>query len=187
MRSRWVQKKLACSTNADHRWEQLVGPGKDPVCPVCGGVGIRPDPAAPNSPTVIDDQLEGGAQWIHNLGHDPVWVETKTQLAQEQKARGLRPMVRHIGVPGSDKSPHTVSWNLPSTQDVRPYAFLSPEEKIVRRREAAERLGFTVEQLEAIAAPGSSDVVGVEKPRSACEFYPDRGTPAPAPKSRIIP
>lgn len=48
---------------------------------------------------IIDDQLPGGPQWIEHLGHDPVWVETKSQLKKELDARGLQPMVR------SEKTP----------------------------------------------------------------------------------
>lgn len=39
---------------------------------------------------IIADTLPGGAQWIENLGPEPVWVESKTQLQKEAAARGLR-------------------------------------------------------------------------------------------------
>lgn len=42
---------------------------------------------------IIDDQLEGGPQWIENLGHEPVWVEDKSQLKRELDARGLEQRV----------------------------------------------------------------------------------------------
>lgn len=38
----------------------------------------------------IQDTLPGGAQWIENLGDQPVWVESKTQLRREAAQRGLR-------------------------------------------------------------------------------------------------
>ena len=41
------------------------------------------------APAVIDDTLPGGARWMHNLGDEPVWVETKTQLTAELASRGL--------------------------------------------------------------------------------------------------
>jgi hypothetical protein len=184
MRAKWVLRKLQCTSNADHRWEQLVGPGKDPVCPQCSGVGIRPDPVAPTAPTIVDDQLEGGPQFVHNFDHNPIWVETKTQYNELCKRYGMRNVVRHVGVPGSDKSPITTSWLLPSTQDPRPFAFLSHEEQVQRRREAAERLGCSVEELAALADGPHVELPVVEKPRSATEFYPDRGAPAPT-KSRF--
>lgn len=48
---------------------------------------------------IIDDQLDGGPQWIENLGHDPVWVESKSQLRQELNARDLQPMVKSERTP----------------------------------------------------------------------------------------
>ena len=56
---------------------------------------------------IIDDQLPGGPQWIENMGHDPVWVEDKSQLKKELKARNLEPLIR------SDKTPQ------PSADDPR--------------------------------------------------------------------
>lgn len=46
------------------------------------------------SPAIIDDTLPGGARWMHNLGDQPVWVETKTQLREEMAKRGLVPAER---------------------------------------------------------------------------------------------
>jgi hypothetical protein len=44
----------------------------------------------PEGFNVIDDTLPGGARWVQNLGHQPVWVETKTQMQRELDSRGLR-------------------------------------------------------------------------------------------------
>lgn len=64
----------------------LTEPTVCPPCPSCGGATERlwQTPAQ-----VIDDTLPGGPRWIDNLGHDPVWVETKTQYRQELAKRGL--------------------------------------------------------------------------------------------------
>ena len=59
---------------------------------------------------VIDDQITGGARMFENLGPTPVYIETKSQLRHELAARGLREHVRHVGVPGSDKSHETTRW-----------------------------------------------------------------------------
>ena len=59
---------------------------------------------------VIDDQITGGARYFENLGHEPVWIETKSQLRAELKARGLMPKVQHVGDKGSDKSKNTTRW-----------------------------------------------------------------------------
>lgn len=42
----------------------------------------------------IDDQLPGGPQWIENAGHDPLWVETKSDLKKELDKRNLTPLIR---------------------------------------------------------------------------------------------
>jgi hypothetical protein len=74
--------------------------------PFCGhGFPERPGGAA-----MIDDQLAGGARYFENLGPEKVWVESKSQLRGELRARGLRENVRHVGVPGGDISPHTSRW-----------------------------------------------------------------------------
>lgn len=59
---------------------------------------------------VIDDTLPGGARMLENLGPEPVYIETKSQLRSEMRARGLREFVRHVGDKGSDKSANTSRW-----------------------------------------------------------------------------
>lgn len=44
---------------------------------------------------VHDDQLEGGPRLFETLGHDEVWIESKSQLRREAAARGLENVVRH--------------------------------------------------------------------------------------------
>lgn len=56
------------------------------------------------APAVIDDTLPGGARWMHNLGDEPVWVETKTQLRDELAKRGLVQAERN-SYNRDDKSP----------------------------------------------------------------------------------
>lgn len=59
---------------------------------------------------VISDAIVGGARMFENLGHEPVWIETKSQLRHELAARGLREHVRHVGEQGSDKAKATTRW-----------------------------------------------------------------------------
>lgn len=60
------------------------------TCPVCGlTVPAHRDRRESAGPSVIDDTLPGGARWMQNLGHKPVWVETKTELKRELETRGL--------------------------------------------------------------------------------------------------
>lgn len=87
--------------------EVWVAPGEYPPCPNCGGATER---LWRRSPTVIADEIPGGLT-VENLGHDPVTVYSKSELAREAKARGLEPFVRHVPIPGTDRSPHTTDWS----------------------------------------------------------------------------
>jgi hypothetical protein len=89
------------------------------ICPVCGEIlqlgewpfcGGKNHHGSASHFNVIDDAITGGARHFENLGHTPVYIESKSQLKAELKARGLEPHVRHVGVPGSDKSPNTTRW-----------------------------------------------------------------------------
>lgn len=44
---------------------------------------------------VIDDTLEGGPRFFENMGHDPVWIESKSQWRREVAARNLVNVDRH--------------------------------------------------------------------------------------------
>lgn len=94
----------------------VLGYGDPDVCGACKrpiSVGEWPfcPHGFPERPlAVIDDQIVGGARYFENLGHDPVYIETKSQLRAELKARNLREHVRHVGVPGSDRSSETSRW-----------------------------------------------------------------------------
>lgn len=58
---------------------------------------------------VIGDEIPGGMT-LENLGNKPVTVYSRSELKREMAARGLQPAVRHVGLQGSDKSPHTSRW-----------------------------------------------------------------------------
>lgn len=51
-----------------------------------------------------------GGKTFENLGHEPVTFYSPAEKAAYLKAHRLEEFVRHMPVPGSDKSPHTVSW-----------------------------------------------------------------------------
>jgi hypothetical protein len=82
-------------------------------CETCGAeyeVGDWPwCPHGAYGGTNITDTIVGG-QMIENLGDQPVYVESKSQLAREAKARGLRWNVRHAPGPHGDKSKITTRW-----------------------------------------------------------------------------
>lgn len=75
--------------------------GEWPFCP--HGFSERPF-------AVIDDSIAGGPRYFENLGHEPVFIESKSQLRAELAARGLREHVRHVGEQGSDKAKQTQRW-----------------------------------------------------------------------------
>ena len=61
--------------------------------PFCGGKNAHGFPLGPFG--AIDDQIFGGPRWFDTLGPDDVWIESKSQLRREAKARGLIPVERH--------------------------------------------------------------------------------------------
>lgn len=67
-------------------------------------------PERPGGTAMIGDEILGGARMFENLGHEPVYIDSRTTLKRELQARGLRPMVRHVGDKGSDKSKETTRW-----------------------------------------------------------------------------
>lgn len=58
---------------------------------------------------MIPDSIPGG-RLIENLTPQPKRYYSRTEIKDEMRARGVRPMVRHVGDPGSDKSKHTQRW-----------------------------------------------------------------------------
>lgn len=79
-------------------------PGDHPPCPNCGST--QTERIFLGGYAVWGDEIPGG-RWVNNLGPAPVYVESKSQLKHEMAMRGLTECVRHVGVPGSDRSPHT--------------------------------------------------------------------------------
>jgi hypothetical protein len=83
------------------------------TCEKCGAeiqVGAWPycPHGAPRG-SIIRDEIPGGLT-ITNMGHEPVTVYSWSERNRIMKARGLREQVRHMPLPGTDKSPHTSRW-----------------------------------------------------------------------------
>lgn len=47
----------------------------------------------------------------HNLGKEPIRIRSKSERRRIMAERGLEEFIRHTPVPGTDKSPHTISWD----------------------------------------------------------------------------
>lgn len=78
-----------------------------PVCPTCGSPTEKRWTSG--FPAVIDDSIPGGLT-IENLSAQPITVYSKSEHRIVMKQHGASLKVRHVGVPGSDKSPHTSRW-----------------------------------------------------------------------------
>ena len=59
--------------------------------------------------TIQPDDFPGG-RVFENIDTKPITVYSRSQLKRELDARGLKPMVRHVGDAGSDKSKNTRRW-----------------------------------------------------------------------------
>ena len=44
---------------------------------------------------VIDDQIEGGPRFFETMGHEDVWIESKSQWRREVEKRNLENVVKH--------------------------------------------------------------------------------------------
>lgn len=58
---------------------------------------------------VVPDDIPGG-ETIENLAPEPITFYSRSEKRDYLRAHGIREQVRHVGTPGSDKSPHTSRW-----------------------------------------------------------------------------
>jgi hypothetical protein len=92
--------------NCGWQGEITAAPHEHPPCSRCGH---RTERIYLGGYGMVGDEIVGG-QVIENLGHQPVTVYSRSELKREAEKRGLEIAVRHVGTPGSDKSPHTTRW-----------------------------------------------------------------------------
>lgn len=103
------------------------------TCPCCGheiAIGDWPfcPDHTPGTSNARQDAFIGGLT-LENLGPTPVTVYSRSELRRELRARGLEECIRHVPVPGSDKSPHTTNWSAPS-------AYALEQAKVLAERQA---------------------------------------------------
>lgn len=79
-----------------------------PPCPNCGGTLVKLWRQG-SFPNVIDDTYIGGLT-VENLGPTPITFQSRSEHRDYLKANGFGQPVKHVGSPGSDKSPHTSRW-----------------------------------------------------------------------------
>jgi len=109
---RHTQKCTLCDWTADI----FVAAHEHPACPVCHSPTERL--WVGRSAKVVGDEFAGG-KTFENLGDQPVTVYSRSELKRELKERGLEECVRHVPVTGSDRSPHTTNWDVPSEYTLR--------------------------------------------------------------------
>jgi len=85
-----------------------LGAGQHPSCAICGG---PTEYLWRQSARVHGDDIPGGMT-IENLGHQPETFYSWSDWRRRVKELKLVNKVEHKPVPGTDKSPHTQSWNI---------------------------------------------------------------------------
>jgi len=77
-----------------------------PACPECGGETNKlwKTGAFPN---VIDDTIN---ETVENLASTPITFTSRSEKRLYLKQHGISEKVRHVGVQGSDRNPHTSRW-----------------------------------------------------------------------------
>ena len=91
----------------------VMEPVKAPyVSCVCGGATDRV--WLPGAKTgVIADSIPGGIMMKHGICNEdgtPKRYDSWSEVRRAAKEKNLVNRVRHIGLPGTDKSPHTTRW-----------------------------------------------------------------------------
>lgn len=101
------------------------------LCPDCV-LPLRRFWSVSSDKRAAEDAIPGGL-WLENYGPHPIKVYSHTERrrllkvgmdgkTRRDKTTGkpyqLAEMVRHVGVPGSDRSPHTVDWSKGSIDAV---------------------------------------------------------------------
>lgn len=90
-------------------WEDEVFTHHDlPGCPKCGAATNKVWRSG-SFPGVLADSIPGGMV-IENLSSTPITVYSHSEHRAVMAAHGAKLKVRHVGVQGSDKSPHTSRW-----------------------------------------------------------------------------
>ena len=85
------------------------------ICPDCGAelvVGSWPFCKDGHEPARIGAQSDDipGGETIENVADQPVTFYSRSEKRRYLKEHGLIEFVRHVPVPGTDRSPYTTSW-----------------------------------------------------------------------------
>lgn len=83
------------------KWDE-----RDVPCKTCG---LPTERIWKSAPKAVPDTYNQ-SYWDENLGHEPVYIESRSQRKAIMRERGLVEAVRHVGHDGGDKSSHTSRW-----------------------------------------------------------------------------
>lgn len=87
----WAYECEGCGTKQKHlHWDH----DPIPAC-ACGGRLHPYSLTLARHRGVIDDQIEGGPRVFETMGHEGVYIESKSQLRREMEKRGLVNVVKH--------------------------------------------------------------------------------------------
>lgn len=116
-----------------HGFESLIRAGDIPRCPACHSLLVTKEWT--KTATVVGDECDFVQE--NGLPH-PVRIRSMSEYRRLMKENGNEQCVRHVGVPGTDKSPHTTNWGAVTQQTLD------------GAREMLERpKGKSIEQLES--------------------------------------
>jgi hypothetical protein len=86
------------------------------TCLTCGtAYGVGQWYQCPHDPVAGSLAADRAVTWpggktFENMAHEPQTFYSPSEHRAYCRAHRLEPYVRHVPVPGSDKSPHTTSW-----------------------------------------------------------------------------
>lgn len=84
-------------------------------CPGCGGLLRTLYGYDGCASAVLGDEIDYIAE---NLGPTPIHIRSRAERRRIIKEQGLEEFIRHTGVPGTDKSPHTTKWDAISPEQM---------------------------------------------------------------------
>jgi hypothetical protein len=87
----WSYECTACGEKQKHLHWSVDAP---PLC-ACGGRLEPYSVVATRNRGVIDDQIEGGPRFFENFGHEPVWIETKSDRRKAMEKYNVIDVNRH--------------------------------------------------------------------------------------------
>lgn len=109
------------------------------ICPKCQQeIALGAWPWCPHERGMFNAQADDipGGLTLENVAHEPQTFYSHSEKRRYLKEHGLVEFVRHVPVPGSDRSPHTVAW---TSVDLEAGKALAERQAHTRYRPSHER------------------------------------------------